>query len=150
MDGPEPSGVRLLAEHRLDLRRLKGCAPVDGERPRAQSESARVVYQAVAEFSVRQDQAGFRMHRQLRSHHVVGQCAGAEENLDIDCASELAQAPFGVHEEIAEGGRSMGDRRLMHGVADLVVNGDGAWKKIERCGHDGSLRSMVLRVMYIG
>ena len=75
MDGPEPFGVRLLAEHRLDLRRLKGCAPVDGKRPHVQSESARVVYQAVAEFSVRQNEAGFRMHRQLGSHHVVGQRA---------------------------------------------------------------------------
>src|SRR5207248_177993 len=124
--------------------------PVDGKRPHVQSESARVVYQAVAEFSVRQNEAGFRMHRQLGSHHVVGQRALAEENLDIGCAGELTQAAFGVREEKAEGGRSMGDRRLMHGVADLVVNGDRTRKKIEWCGHGWSLHSIAVRVMYIG
>jgi hypothetical protein len=102
-DGPQPPRARPH-DGLLESRAVERLAPLENQRFVRQVHAAGMVGEPLAELAVRHDEPRARVERQLRRDDVVGERAGAHENLHVRRVGEPRE-PVDVH-----GRRRTGDR----------------------------------------
>ena len=95
MHEPEPAAQGGSDETTLDFLDIEWFAPGFGHDLKAKPPAASMVHEALAEFSVAQDETGRTIQRQLTGNRIVGHRAASEHDLRARGTGELAETGTG-------------------------------------------------------
>src|SRR5437867_3210937 len=129
MRTPEPAWHELAFQHLPRRRKVQRLAPGKLKGVKIQTKASGMVHQALAEFTVAQDQACSLFQRKLAGDHIVGQRAGPKEQLHSRGLDQLTQNLLGRLEILGENLGPMRFGGLLEGAADLAA--DRYWSRQE-------------------
>src|SRR5262245_66129681 len=118
MHEPEPAARGDSDETPLDFLDIEWFTPGFGQDLEAKPPAARMTHEALAEFSVGQDETARPVQRQLTGNRIVGHRAASKHDLRARGTGELAETSAGLLHLVKKFGRSVRNGRPPQGSAD--------------------------------
>src|SRR5262249_12715617 len=125
MHEPEPAARGASDETPLDLLDIEWFAPGFGQDLEAKPPAASMTHEALAEFSVGQDETGRSIQRQLTGNRIVGHRAASEHDLRALRTGELAKTGAGLLHLVEKLARSVRNGRAPQSSTHGRLDGDG-------------------------
>src|SRR5262245_50896154 len=93
VSAPKPAAANVV-KHGLDSTKVELASPGELHRFEVEAESASLIDQAIAEFTIADNEATAFFERELPCNDVIGERAGTKQQFDVFGAGQITQCLF--------------------------------------------------------